>query len=301
MRQATERVLVVGATGFLGHEITRLLCGGRKTVRALVREDARPDRRAGVAALPVEVVPGDLKVPSSLAAACQGQECVVSTATAIVSRRAADSIASVDDAGQRALVRAAAEAGVRHFVFVSFVPNELDYAFQSAKRAVERELHESAMTYTILQPTAFMEVWLSPMLGFDPAAGKARILGDGTRPVSWVSLRDVARLAAAAVEGGAFAGKTIAFGGPDALSPAQVIGLCEEVCGRKLSVEHLPEPVIEGMFRAASDPVQQAQAAGMLTIARGQVVKPQGLHDLLPGQMTTVREHLARLLGRTTN
>ena len=47
------------------------------------------------------------------------------------------------------------------------------------KREVERHLKESGMTYTILQPTFFMEVWLSPALGFDAAQGTAQVYGSG--------------------------------------------------------------------------------------------------------------------------
>ena len=49
------------------------------------------------------------------------------------------------------------------------------------------------MAYTILQASYLMEIWLTPALGFDVANGKARLYGDGSRPVSWISYRDVAR------------------------------------------------------------------------------------------------------------
>jgi nucleoside-diphosphate-sugar epimerase len=45
-----------------------------------------------------------------------------------------------------------------------------------------------------------MEVWRSPALGFDAVHGKVRIYGDGNQPISWISYRDVARAAAAAVD-----------------------------------------------------------------------------------------------------
>src|SRR6185503_19386637 len=115
-----------------------------------------------------------------------------------------------DEAGQLALLRAAKAAGVRNFIYVSFLPNELEYAFQTAKRKVEAALQESGLVFTILRPTAFMELWLSPVFGFDPRNGRARILGQGTDAVSWVSASDVARFAVAAVEGAQFANQTVA-------------------------------------------------------------------------------------------
>ena len=54
----------------------------------------------------------------------------------------------------------------------------VEFPLQSAKRDVEQHLRESGMNYTILQPSFFMEVWLSPALGFDAANATAQIYGE---------------------------------------------------------------------------------------------------------------------------
>ena len=56
------------------------------------------------------------------------------------------------------------------------------------------------MTYTILQPSFFMEVWLSPALGFDAANATAQIYGSGQNKISWISYQDVARFAVASLD-----------------------------------------------------------------------------------------------------
>ena len=68
-----------------------------------------------------------------------------------------------------------------------------------AKRGVERYLRESGVSYTILRPSVFMEVWLNPMLGFDYEGGAVRVYGSGDRAVSWISLGDVAEFAVQSV------------------------------------------------------------------------------------------------------
>src|SRR5262245_53750278 len=141
----TERTLVVGATGMLGGQIVRTLCESGKKVRALVRPGVADEKRAALAALPVEVVTGDLREAPSIRAACAGATTVVSTATAILSRDPANTIDAVDRGGQQGLVAAAVEAGLRRFVFVSFPPNPLEYAFQRAKRAAEQSLTDSGL------------------------------------------------------------------------------------------------------------------------------------------------------------
>jgi uncharacterized protein YbjT (DUF2867 family) len=77
---------------------------------------------------------------------------------------------------------AAAEEGVERFVYVSYsgVIGK-DDPLTLAKRAVERTLKHSGMTWTVLRPSYFMESWFSPALGFDVAAGTPRIYGAGPR------------------------------------------------------------------------------------------------------------------------
>src|SRR5438552_18086288 len=155
--------LIVGATGLLGSEICRRLCASGKTVRALVRPTADPTKLETLKSLGATLFQGDLKDRSSLEVACWGVTALISTASSTLSRQAGDSIQSVDLEGQIQLIDAARAAGIGHFVFISF-PNvaNLDFPLQTAKRTVERYLRESGLTYTVLRPTFFMEVWLSP-------------------------------------------------------------------------------------------------------------------------------------------
>ena len=194
------KTLVVGATGLLGPEICQRLTAAGQQVRALVRSTADENKRKVLQELGVELVDGDLKDAASLARACTGVPAVISTASSTLSRQAGDSIETVDHRGQLALVEAARRAEVERFVFVSFRENrDIQFPLTAAKRAVERALAASGMAYTVLQASYFMEVWLTPALGFDAAHGKARLYGDGNQPISWISYRDVARAAAAAV------------------------------------------------------------------------------------------------------
>ena len=107
------KTLVVGATGLLGLEVCKRLGESVEPVRCLVRPTADGSKRAALEALGVELVEGDLKDPASLARACAGVQAVISTASSTFSRQEGDSIASVDDQGQLALVEAARLAGSR--------------------------------------------------------------------------------------------------------------------------------------------------------------------------------------------
>ena len=164
------KTLLVGATGLLGPEICQRLTASGHQVRALIRPTADATKRAALVGLGVELVEGDLKDAASLARASAGVQAVISTASSTLSRQAGDSIETVDQQGQLALVESARRAGVDRFVFVSFRENpDIQFPLTVAKRTVERALKSSGMAYTILQASYFMEVWLTPALGFDAA------------------------------------------------------------------------------------------------------------------------------------
>ena len=55
------------------------------------------------------------------------------------------------------------------------------------------------MNYVSPQTNYFMEIWLSPALGFDFANHAARVFGDGNQATSFVSYVDVAKAAVASL------------------------------------------------------------------------------------------------------
>src|SRR5918993_2976639 len=209
-------ILVVGSTGFLGSDVVRRLSTAGKQVRALVRASSDPAKRAQLEAWGATLVEGDLKDPASLQRACTGVDTVISTASATVSRGGGDNLDTVDRQGQLQLVDAAEAARVRHFIYVSFSGNNTEvFPLSEAKRGVEKRLREGRSRYTIVRASYFMEVWLSPMLGFDPAGGKVRIYGSGDAPNSMIAVHDVAAYVAGCVGNPAVENQTIELGGPE--------------------------------------------------------------------------------------
>jgi NADH dehydrogenase len=197
----------------LGSEICRLRAAEGKPFRALVRPTSDKSKVAQLQSLGSEIVRGDLRDRSSLEAACKGVNAVISTASATISRQEGDSIQTVDLEGQLSLIDAAKAAGVSQFILVSFSPSTIEFPLQAAKRVVEEHLKHSGLSYTILQPTCFMEVWLSPALGFDAANAKAQIYGSGQNKISWISYRDVAKFANESLDNPAARNAVIELGG----------------------------------------------------------------------------------------
>jgi nucleoside-diphosphate-sugar epimerase len=109
------KVLVTGATGFIGFELARRLCEHGVRPRLMVR---RPLRAAILGSLPADLMQGDLESPESLQRVVEGVDTVFHLgARAIFEEYHLVRPTIVD--GSQALITAAAAAGVRTFVHSS--------------------------------------------------------------------------------------------------------------------------------------------------------------------------------------
>lgn len=261
--------LVVGATGDLGSRI----------VRRLVREQAVPVRclvRPGAVLTTlgeagVEPVDGDLTQPQSLAAACEGVDTVIASATAIGRRLAGarrPSIRDVDEIGMASLVDAAERAGVSRFVYVSFARAGRSYGtpLERAKIGTEERLAATSMRCVVVRPDAFQEIHLGPLGRFDVAQGKVTVMGKGDNPRRWVATDDVAALVAA-VSVEPDPPSDLDFGGPEPLTRNQAIAVAERATGRPFKVQRMPLPVVKAAARVlprANDALASIFGTGLM-------------------------------------
>jgi uncharacterized protein YbjT (DUF2867 family) len=291
--------LVVGATGRLGGEVCRrLVATTARPLRALVRATTRSAEVVALRDLGVELVHGDLRDRVSLDAACQGVRTVISTASSMPFsyQPGKNDIQSVDLEGLTTLVAAAQAADVSRFIYISLSGHvDLDFPLCNAKRAVEQRLKDSGLVYTILRPSFFMEAWLSPAVGFDAANARARIYGSGEQAISWISLHDVARFAVESLEHPAARYATLELGGPEALSPLQVVRIFEEAGGRPFEVQHVPEEALQARQASSTDPMEQSFAALMRCYARGDAIDMGATLEAFPLQLVSVREYVQRV------
>ena len=241
-------ILVVGATGQLGGMITRRLLEDDREVRILVRENSPSETLAAqgratsaldLVGLGAQRVYGDLRDRASLDRALRGIDTVVTTANA--ASRESDTFEEVDLRGTRSLIDAAVEAGVEHFVYVSVSDTEIGHPnpLIDAKARNEAHLKESGLTYTILKPGLFMEVWIGAIVGVPlQAGGPVTLVGAGDRRQAFVSIHDVAAYAVAAVDHPAARNAEILIGGANA-SWNEAVAAVGEVIGRPLDVRYV--------------------------------------------------------------
>lgn len=287
-------ILVVGATGLVGREVCRQLVHAGSPVRALVRTGSDDDTVAALRMMGIETVEGDVRDRSSLDRAVRGVDGIVCTISSMPFRYepGVNDIATVDTDGVRNLADAAVAAGVPKFVYTSFSGNmDRPFPLRDAKRSVEAWLRASPLDWTILRPSYFMEGWLSPMVGFDPAQGTATIYGTGERPISWISRKDVASFAVASLTHARAQKAVLELGGPQLLTPLDVVRIFESVFGRTIDLTFVPVDALDAQLAAATDPMQQSFAALIRCYADGDPIEMGATARMLSDRLTTVSDY----------
>lgn len=244
-------ILIVGSTGSLGNAIARMLLARGEAVRILTRQDAPELVAAGA-----QAVRGDLKDRASLDRACAGVNTVITTANSAL-RGGDDNRQTVDLDGNRNLVDAAKQAGVAQFIFVSANgadPNS-PVPFLAAKGRTEQHLQASGMSYTIIAPEAFMEVWMGMVVGGPAMANQpVTVVGSGNRRHTFISARDVAGFTVASVNNPAAVNRTLVIGGPQSLSFREAAQAFGQVLGREVAVQSVaPGQPIAGFPQVVAD------------------------------------------------
>jgi uncharacterized protein YbjT (DUF2867 family) len=264
-------ILVVGATGVVGKEIVLRLLKKEAKVRAMVRggptrAEAKPLSDAGA-----EIVNGDLTKGDTLETACAGVHRVVCTATSMPHGKD-DGLRRIDRDGTLTLIAMAERAGVKKFVYMSYSGGiRQESPLHTAKRDCEQRLLSSRMQAIVLRPSYFMEVWLSPALGFDPRGGTVRVYGSGQAPVSYVSAFDVADFAVATALSHHSGNEVLELGGPEPVSQLQAVHIFENVFHKQIAVQHVPVEALQQQHQSI-DPLQKTFAALTLALAAGDVI-----------------------------
>lgn len=294
-------ILVVGSTGkWAGSEICRVLSARGIPFRAMVRATSDPAKVEYLRSHGAQLVVGDLRDPASLKAACQGVSGVICTVASIpfTYQPGVNDLQTTDIDGITSLIEAAKAAGVKHFVYTSFSGGiDREFPYRNAKRTIEQHLKESGMVYTNLRPTYFMEAWLSPMVGFDAANAKATIYGTGDQPIAWISCKDVAEFAVESLENPVARNRALELGGPEALSPHQVIKLFEEVGGKPFEVTHVPAEALQAQFDGLADPFQKSFTGLMLCYTDGDPIDMSELQKSFNVGLTPVKEYIATVMA----
>jgi uncharacterized protein YbjT (DUF2867 family) len=252
-------ILVAGGSGRLGTLIVRRLVARGLGVRVLTRDRTRT---AHIAGSRVEVVEGDVRDVSRLAAAVAGVETVVSAIHGFGDVGDV-SPASVDRDGNHHLINAAAGAKAA-VVLMSIVGASAEHPIElfRMKYAAEEQLRASGVAWTIVRATAFAEFWLDLLDQTAGASGRPVIFGRGANPINFVSVSDVAALAEQAIVDSSLRGVLLEIGGRENLSFNELAVRLQLAAGRTAPPRYVPRVVLR-LLAAALGHVQPNRARQM--------------------------------------
>lgn len=236
-------LLVTGTTGLSGSAVVRELAREGVAVRALVRDLAKA-RRAQVPST-VELVEGDMLRPDTLGPALDGVRRALLISTA--NERLVETQTTFIDAAKR--------AGVEHVVKFSGRATDVPSGFRFARMHAEIEeyLRSSGMRWTMLRPSAFMQVYFREVPSMTGDGVLNLPMGDAS--IAPVDIADIAKVASALLQGKGEAGRRYEMSGPESLTMDQVAETVSSVIGRPVRyVAADPAAKREALLKAGLSP-----------------------------------------------
>lgn len=237
------RMLVAGATGFVGRRLVPALVEAGHDVRAMTRH---PERYDG----PGEPVRADVQDPDTLGPALQGVE----VAYYLVHSLDQDDFEETEAASARAFGEAAARGGVRQIVFLGGLGSDDDElsTHLRSRRAVETLLGEAGVPVTVLRAAVIVgdggiswEITRQLVKNL-PAMVVPRWAQTRTQPIA---LDDIVRYLVGVADNEGAIGKVFEVGGPDRLTYTEMLKVAAQVEGRR-QPPIVPVPVLTPQLSA---------------------------------------------------
>lgn len=229
------RVLVTGATGFVGRHVAAALDAAGHDVAAMTRH---PERYSG----PGTAVRGDIADPGSLRSTLAGQD----VAFYLVHSLAHPDFAERDRAGAEAFGAAAAAAGVSQVVYLGGLGEDDDSLSPHlrSRREVERILLDTAPTTALRAGIVIGDgsiSWeiLRQLVERLPAMVTPRWVETRTQPIA---LADAVRFLVGVAGLDAAVGEVFEIGGPEPLTYREMLMTVARMTGRHRFI--LPVPVL---------------------------------------------------------
>ena len=239
-----ERVLVAGATGYLGKFAVEAFKRRGYWVRALTRDEERlrrpgPFTAPGIGGGEVdEVFVGELTDPTTLAGLMDGID-IVFSCVGISRQRDRLTFEQVDYQCNHTLIDMALESGVRKFVYVSMQgaekPDLAGLAITVAHEKVVQELKSSGLDYRIVRPCGYFSD-MGALLKM-AKRGRSFLVGDGSNKMSPIHGRDLAQVCVDATEGGDL---EVEAGGPEVMTQREAALLAFDVLQKQPKITVIP-------------------------------------------------------------
>lgn len=231
------KVMVAGATGYIGGSVVEGLHRQGFWIRALTRDPNRLQHPEWCD----DVFVGHATQPQTLRGLCEGID-VVFSSIGVHSFVRKPTIWEVDYQANINILEAARLAGVKHFIFISTVrapEMARTCPIAAAREAVAHAIVESGMDYTIFRPAAFFN---DMQHVFDAAARRGVVYLPGNPEVRMNPLHglDFADEVARAITDPALRNVVTTIGGPEVLTRRQIAELAFAALGQPANIRRVP-------------------------------------------------------------
>lgn len=295
-RETPERpmtVAVAGGSGFVGGDIAAEL--ERRGHRVIVLSH-HPETAGERLPDGIEIREADVTRPDGLIDALRGVEALV-IAIAFPNLPIEDparghTFEAVDAGGTEHLAAAAARSGIRRLVYLSgagAAPDAERHWFRAKWRA-ESAIRGSGIDFTIIRPTWIFgarDVSLNRFLGFARILPFVPLTNFGGQHMAPVFVRDVATLAADALQDGAARNETFEIGGPEAMPMRDVVRRALRVAGIRRPLLPAPAPLVK-------------LVAAVLQVLPGRLLTPDAIDFVNQAATADNRMLLRRMPRRLT-
>ncbi|WP_221568685.1 SDR family oxidoreductase [Alkalihalobacillus sp. TS-13] len=236
-----KRVLVAGATGYLGRYIVTALKNQGFYTKVLVRHPNKLTQPGKFLDPPIpnvdEVTIGDITKPETLKHICNNIDYVFSS-VGITRQKDGLTFHNVDYQGNINLLKEAESSQVDKFMYIHVcLDDDLKEAgpLIEAKKRFVKALIESNVDHIIVRPTGYF----SDLTQFLNMAKKGRVylIGDGRTRMNPIHGEDLARFC---IQSFSETNQILEIGGPEILTYEQIIQHAFDVFNQKKNIIHIP-------------------------------------------------------------
>jgi uncharacterized protein YbjT (DUF2867 family) len=249
--QQQKRVLIAGATGYLGKYAVKAFKERGYWVRVLSRSKEKlfepgPFTAPALAADDIDdIFIGEISKPETLAGVMEGIDLVYSS-VGISRQRDGLTFEQVDYQCNRNLIDLCRGSSVSRFVYVSMQGAEdiMHLAITRAHEKVVADLKQSGLEYRIVRPCGYF----SDMGAlYDMASkGRAFLVGEGNNKMNPIHGRDLAEVCVDTAEGDKL---EVEAGGPDIMTQREAAALAFEVVGKPAKITVIPMWLARGLVK----------------------------------------------------